>query len=175
MSLSPELASDRRIMLIPLDEPLLRDLLATAVAEAEPAEVMPDPAEGAGWSPEVREAFLRFHLTRSLSAAPVERTYAVVVDGTVAGAARLAPLEEGEGAAESSLVEGGVWLGRAYRGSGIGKAVLRELVHGAKAFGAARLRTRTSRENTPALHLIGALEGVERAESGDEVVFTVHL
>ncbi|MFH0250492.1 hypothetical protein ACG5V6_20035, partial [Streptomyces chitinivorans] len=116
-----DLMSSARVVLRRLDEVLLDALAATAVADADPGEVMP-PAEdggGPGWTAARREAFVRSHRSRSLGADPVETVYAVLVtepgpDGrpreVVAGAARLAP------APEPDTVEAGLWLGRSHRG-----------------------------------------------------------
>ncbi|HEX5565621.1 MAG TPA: GNAT family N-acetyltransferase [Streptomyces sp.] len=164
----------------PLDEELLGALLTTAVAHAAPREVMP-PAEDldedgaggggaggdtgpAGWTAAHREAFLRFHRSHSPCTGSAEAphgrggetTYAVVVreagrpGETVAGAARLAPCREPGG------VEAGLWLGRPYRGRGVGTAVLAQLLDMARAGGAARLSAVTSAANTAARRLLTA-------------------
>ncbi len=100
-----------------LDEQLLPSLLAAAVTEADPADVMPLVAGGPGWTFHRREAFLEFHRSR-WARLPAETTYVVLVAGRVAGAARLAPVPEVTG------LEVGIWLGRSYRGRGIGTKVL---------------------------------------------------
>lgn len=104
-----------------LDEPLLAALCDTAAAGADPLEVMPPVPGPPGWTVRRRAAFVAFHRERSVTAPrPVERTWAVVVDGEVAGAARLAPVDGGE--------EAGIWLARPWRGRGVGATVLRMLV-----------------------------------------------
>lgn len=104
-----------------LDEPLLAALCDTAVAGADPLEVMPPVPGPPGWTVRRRAAFVAFHRERSVTAPrPVERTWAVVVDGEVAGAARLAPVDGGE--------EAGIWLARPWRGRGVGATVMRMLV-----------------------------------------------
>ncbi|WP_031508058.1 GNAT family N-acetyltransferase [Streptomyces megasporus] len=162
------------VTLRPLDEELLRALSATAVAEADPREVMPPVEEDgpAGWTQRRREAFLAFHRSRSLGAAPAEDVYAVVVtetDGTgrpteaVAGAARLAP------GPEPDTVEAGLWLGRSYRGRGVGTAVFARLVETAGAGGAARLFARTGAVNAAARRMLTAA-GADLVRHGDGTV-----
>ncbi|GAA2428144.1 GNAT family N-acetyltransferase [Streptomyces macrosporus] len=149
------------VTLRPLDEELLSALLATAVAEADPREVMPPTEEDgpAGWTEPRREAFLRFHRSRSLGPEPAEDVYAVVVaetgetgrvEETVAGAARLVP------GPEPDTVEAGLWLGRSYRGRGVGTAVFARLVETARESGAARLFARTSTANAATRRMLTA-------------------
>ncbi|ONK14504.1 GNAT family N-acetyltransferase [Streptomyces sp. MP131-18] len=151
------------VRLRPLDEALLRRLLAAAVADADPLDVMPPVAGPPGWTRERREAFVRFHRSRSLSARPVESTYAIVLTGPdgaggaggasgVVGAARLAPVAE-----EPGSVEAGVWLGRSVRGAGVGGAVLRQLAGIARAGGAVRMVAETTPDNIASQRILSAL------------------
>ncbi|MEV8116634.1 GNAT family N-acetyltransferase [Streptomyces xiamenensis] len=151
------------VALLPLDRPLLTALLAVAVADADPPEVMPpvaDPTGGDGWTAERRAAFVRFHTWRSLPPDPVESTYAITVAGRVAGAARLCPRpdrnrdREGEG---PGTVEAGLWIGRPYRGAGVGGSVLRLLIDRARAAGHDRLYLSTTPENTAMRRLMAGL------------------
>lgn len=157
------------VTLRPLDEKLLRDLLEAAAADAGPLEVMPPVAGPAGWTDERREAFLRFHRSRSLSVEPVESTYAIVVGEKVVGAARLFPLTDARHA-----VEAGVWIGRSYRGGGVGRAVIRRLLDLARAGGAERLFASTTAGNTAARRLLAEL-GADLVRDGDEVTAWVDL
>ena len=152
-----------------LDEDLLRELLDAAVAGADPREVMPPVAGPAGWTAERRTAFSRFHRSRSLSAEPVETTYAIVVGEKVVGAARLCPLADAEHAAEA-----GVWIGRSHRGSGVGGAVLSQLLSHARADGFGSLYVSTTIDNTASRRLIAAL-GVDVVRTGDKVTAWVDL
>ncbi|NKY59490.1 GNAT family N-acetyltransferase [Nocardia flavorosea] len=135
-----------------LDEDLLQGLLDVAVTDADPREVMPPVAGPAGWTGEHRTAFLRFHRSRSLSAEPVESTYAIVVGDTVVGAARLCPME-----GPSRAAEAGVWIGRSHRGSGVGGAVLRHLLALARADGFDSLFASTTPDNTAAQRVLAAM------------------
>jgi RimJ/RimL family protein N-acetyltransferase len=138
------------VELRPLDERLLDALLETAVADSDPAEVMPTTDPRASWTPAHREAFLRFHRERSLAdpGNRVETTYAVVVDGRVAGAARL------QAHAGGHSVETGVWLGRSHRNRGVGTAVLRLVLAAARGTGARRLLAHTTVDNLAAQQLL---------------------
>lgn len=126
-----------------LDEQLLPSLLAAAVTEADPADVMPLVAGGPGWTFHRREAFLEFHRSR-WARLPAETTYVVLVAGRVAGAARLAPVPEVTG------LEVGIWLGRSYRGRGIGTKVLALLRIFAARRGAERIIADTTQDNIAA-------------------------
>ncbi|MGP4110022.1 GNAT family N-acetyltransferase [Streptomyces sp. 4N509B] len=155
--------SETAVTLRRLDEGLLGRLLAAAVADADPLEVMPPvpgPDPGA-WTGERRAAFLRFHRSRSLAARPVETTFAVLVgegDGgqTVVGAARLCPLSEGGSGSEA---EAGLWLGRSHRGRGVGRAVVALLLERARDAGFRRLLWRTTPDNVASVRLAAALGG----------------
>ncbi|MDT0345233.1 GNAT family N-acetyltransferase [Streptomyces litchfieldiae] len=149
------------VVLRPLDEELLEALLSAAVAGADPAEVMPPVPGPEGWTAERRAAFRQFHRTRSLSAAPVERTWAVVVAAPerVVGAARLAPLPDG-------AVEAGLWLARAHRGAGVGGAVLRRLVELARAAGAAALVAETTADNAAMRRILAGLGATATVRGG---------
>jgi RimJ/RimL family protein N-acetyltransferase len=149
-----------RVELRPLDEELLARLTRTAVAGAEPAEVMPplpgeDPAAG-GWTARREAAFIAFHRERSLGAAADQSTFAVLGDGPeVLGAARLAPV-----AGERGTVEAGLWLARGHRGRGVGREVLRQLFATARARWHRLLLVRTAPDNAVVRRLITEEFGV---------------
>ncbi|MBV9846761.1 MAG: GNAT family N-acetyltransferase [Kutzneria sp.] len=145
-----------------LDEHLLAELLATAVAEADPPEVMP-PGDGPpGWTRQRQQAFLQFHRERSIGAdTPVETTYAIELDSTVVGAARLEPV--------GTAVEAGIWIGRSWRGSGVGRAVIVELLAAARAIGAVRFIAVTTPGNLAARKLLASLGADVAVRDGDVV------
>ncbi|MDJ0463997.1 GNAT family N-acetyltransferase [Streptomyces sp. H27-C3] len=157
------------VTLQPLDEPLLGRLLDTATADADAEDVMPEVAGPAGWTPARRAAFSRFHRSRTLTAEPEERTYVIVVDEKVVGAARLCPLRDRPGTAEA-----GVWIGRSHRGGGVGGAVLEQLLDLAGTAGFASVFISTTAGNT-AVHRILAARGVPLAHDGDGVTAWVNL
>ncbi|WP_432093258.1 GNAT family N-acetyltransferase [Streptomyces sp. bgisy100] len=152
-----------------LDHALLEELLRTAVADADPGEVMPPLPGPPGWTAERRQAFERFHRSRSLAADPVETTFAVLVDRTVVGAARLRPVAD-----TPATVEAGLWIGRSHRGQGVGGAVLDLLVHRARADGSSALIVHTTPDNT-AVHRLVTRIGIEPRRQGDAVTAHVDL
>ncbi|WP_416969695.1 GNAT family N-acetyltransferase [Streptomyces sp. 4F14] len=130
-----------------MDEEALAELLAVAVGDAEPDEVMP-PVDGPpGWTAQRREAFREWHRARfpGLAGPLRECTFVVVHDGEVVGSARLA--------ARDSLdaLETGMWLGRSQRGRGIGTAALRILLDEAARAGARSVVADTMAHNAAAL------------------------
>ncbi|WP_326598500.1 GNAT family N-acetyltransferase [Streptomyces sp. NBC_01803] len=165
------------VRLRPLDEAGLPALLAAAVADADPLEVMPPVAGPAGWTERRRAAFLAFHRSRALAAEPVETVYAIVVGGRVAGAARLCPPpaagpRAGDGPA--GTLEAGLWIGHSRRGMGVGGAVLRDLVALARASGAACLYAETTPGNMAMRRVLASL-GARTAEEDGEVRAWVEL
>jgi RimJ/RimL family protein N-acetyltransferase len=157
------------VTLQPLDETLLRRLLETATADADPEDVMPKVAGPAGWTPERQAAFSRFHRSRTLTAEPEERTYVIVVGDEVVGAARLCPLQGRPGTAEA-----GVWIGRSHRGGGVGGTVLEQLLDVARTAGFASMFLSTTADNT-AVHRMLTARGVRLTPDGDEVSAWVSL
>lgn len=141
------------VRLQPVDDDVLEDLLAAAVADADPEEAMPPVAGPPGWTVARREAFRAFHRDRrdGLAGPLQEATFAVVTDGEVAGSARL---QRREGPA---TLEAGLWLARSARGRGIGTAVLRALLDEAAASGAHTVIAETTESNAAAL---GSLRGI---------------
>ncbi|GAA5096547.1 GNAT family N-acetyltransferase [Nocardia iowensis] len=152
------------IGLEPLTEHNLELLLEAAVSDADPLEVMPPVAGEAGWNAKRRQAFLDFHRGRGLRPGqPVEYTYVIAVAGHVVGAARLQPGDDG--------FEAGVWIGRSYRGRGVGRVVAEQLRIVAAEIGARRVVAVTTVGNSAARRLLGAAATV----SGDTVTATLEL
>ncbi|MGR8009835.1 GNAT family N-acetyltransferase [Streptomyces hypolithicus] len=100
---------------------------------------------------------------------PVEATFAVVVGGAVAGAARLCPVD-----GPKRAVEGGVWIGRSHRGSGVGGAVLGLLVDRARTHGFEALLVSTTPDNA-AVHRMLARLCVHPVRDGGSVTAWVDL
>lgn len=149
----------------PLTAANLPQLLAAAVADADPLEVMPPVPGSSGWDASSEQAFLEFHRGRALrDGTPVEYTYVITVGGRVVGAARLEPGEHG--------VEAGVWIGRSRRGQGIGGAVAEQLRVAAIEIGARRVVAVTTVGNIAARKLLAA---AAPTIDGDTVTATVDL
>ncbi|MCW2948002.1 MAG: family N-acetyltransferase [Actinoallomurus sp.] len=130
------------VTLQPVDEDLLLRLLDVAVAEADPDEVMPPVPGPPGWTDERRAAF------RDYLRSADDTTFAVIIDGEVVGAARIAPAEA------PGAVETGIWLRRSARGKGHGTEALHLLVAEARARGTTAMIAETTASNVPA---VGAL------------------
>jgi RimJ/RimL family protein N-acetyltransferase len=131
----------RKIQILRLDQAKLRDLLEVAVADAAPEEVMPPLLPYAqGWSADMRQSFLDFF-------EPMLGTiYGITADGELAGFIRLSPLPSRDGVAET-----GMWLGRSWRGRGIGPAALGELMKEASQNGFRKVVADTTPENLAAV------------------------
>jgi RimJ/RimL family protein N-acetyltransferase len=157
------------VKLYRLNQRLLAELLHAAVTDADPLEVMPPVKGPSGWTPERRAAFVQFHEARSLSADPLETTFAITVAEQVAGAARLCPVDGQTGTAEA-----GVWIGRTHRGAGVGTAVLELLLNRASAQGFTTVYVSTTPDNTAVRSLLSA-RGVVLVPDGDALTAHIEL
>ncbi|MCF4136686.1 GNAT family N-acetyltransferase [Streptomyces sp. Tue 6430] len=136
-----------RVEVLRVNGECLEELLAVAVEDAVPEEVMPPVAGPPGWTTERQEAFRNWHRARrSGLAGPLrESTFAITHDGKIVGSARLA-LRAGH-----DVLETGMWLGRSHRGRGIGTVALRLLLDEAVRAGARAVVADTEAHNTAAL------------------------
>ena len=136
-----------RVTLQPLDEALIDDLLAVAMAAATPEETMP-PVDGPpGWTHARRAAFTDFYRARldGLAGSRATAMFAILVEGEVAGMIRLART------AIPGQVETGMWLGRGHRGRGLAGAALRAMLAEARSLGADTVVADTTPGNAAAL------------------------
>lgn len=163
--------------LVPVDEAVLEDLLALAVAEAQPGEVMP-PASGESvteprttWTDLRKGAFREYHRRCRVNRhAPVpEVTWAVKARGRIVGAARLA-LVDGEPDAR----EVGLWLGESYRGQGISGEVAYWALAAARTMDVKRLVARTAASNLRARRSLERI-GFELVDDGGVLIGTIAL
>ncbi|WP_436492379.1 GNAT family N-acetyltransferase [Actinokineospora sp. HUAS TT18] len=129
------------VRLIPLDEAGTEALLAVAVAQAEPAEVMPRVEGEEGWTDAAKSAFREFYRAHASA------MYVIDVRGETAGMIRLTPT--GPGTAET-----GMWLGRAMRSKGVGVDALRTLLAIAADAGIDAVHAETTPDNTAAIHAL---------------------
>ncbi|GHJ53052.1 hypothetical protein Nm8I071_23590 [Nonomuraea sp. TT08I-71] len=152
-----------RVRLLPINDEMLELLLAVAVAEAKPEEVMPPVEAPPGWSPARREAFREFHRASygGLDGPTRNQMYVVVVGDEVVGMAALGGLHE-PGAAET-----GMWLGRPMRGRGVGAAALTEVMQEAARLGLRSVVARTTRTNVAALTVLAKFGARLRSEGED--------
>lgn len=132
-----------------IDDTTLDDLLAVAVAEAVPDEVIAPVPGPAGWTDARRAAFCAYHIDRrgGLAGPLGEVTFAILLGARVVGSARLKQTEPG-------TLETGMWLARVERGRGLGSEVLMALKRQAVAEGAARMIAQTSPKNNAAIRTL---------------------
>ena len=163
--------------LVPVDDGVLEDLLALAVAEAQPDEVMP-PTSGESaaeprttWTEPRKGAFREYHrrCRVNLSTPVPEVTWAIKARGRIVGAARLALVD---GDPEGREV--GLWLGESYRGQGISGEVAYWAIAAAQTMGARRLVARATPSNPMARRSLERI-GFELADSGGVLVGTMSL
>ncbi|SCF35813.1 GNAT family N-acetyltransferase [Micromonospora mirobrigensis] len=150
------------VRLEPVDEQNLEPLLSVAVAEAEPADVMPPVEAPAGWSQARRDAFRDFHRASFGGLDGPTRTlmFAVVAGGEVVGMVRMARCDT------PGVVETGMWLGRSARGQGLGAAALRELLNRAAAAGMRTVVAETTPDNAGAVSVLRKCGAKLRDEGG---------
>ena len=141
-----------------LDDRTLEDLLEVAVADAAPEEVMPPVAGSPGWTVARREAFLAFF--RPMLGGVDTTIYAIMVDGEIAGFMRLKRL--------ATVAETGMWLGRSWRGKGVGAAALRRLLREAACAGFVKVVADTTPGNVAALGVLRGA-GARIVIAGDRV------
>jgi RimJ/RimL family protein N-acetyltransferase len=139
-----------RVEVQQVDEESLEELLAVAVEDAAPEEVMPPVACPPGWTTERQEAFRHWHRARrpGLTGPLRESTFAINHNGKIVGSARLALRDRHD------VLEAGMWLGRSHRGRGIGTAALRILLDEAAKAGARAVVADTKTYNTAALGVL---------------------
>ncbi len=132
-----------------IDDGTLDDLLAVAVTEAVPDEVIAPVPGPAGWIDARRAAFRAYHIERRGGVAgPLgEVTFAIVLGSRVVGSARLKHAERG-------TLETGMWLARCERGRGLGSEVLMALKRHAADEGAVRMIAQTSPKNKAAIRTL---------------------
>ncbi|GIF52351.1 RimJ/RimL family protein N-acetyltransferase [Asanoa ferruginea] len=158
------------MQLTPLDDALTERLLAVAVAEATPEEVIP-PVEGPpGWTGSRQEFFRAFHRERQPGLAGPLRTvmFAIDVDSTIVGMIRLTLDDDGHTA------ETGMWLARSARGQGLGTKALTALLDEARRAGARTVRADTTPANRAAQAVLSRA-GAALEPRGDKVYARLEL
>lgn len=152
--------------LAPMTPDLIERLLAVALREADPIEVMPPVPGEAGWTEAAVEGFRAFH-RQHLDGALGTEMFVVRSRGEVVGMIRLAHC--GQGAAET-----GMWLGRSARGRGLARVALRELLAVAAEQGVRTVYADTTADNLAAQAVLRSC-GATLTPRGDKVYaeFTV--
>lgn len=144
MSRSPE------VRLAEVDEPMLEQLLALATCDATADEVTPPLGNATGWTTERIDWFRAYHRAAyaGLDGPAREKSWAVLCDGSPAGAIRL------KRAAEGVAAETGIWLGRSFRGHGVGTAALGLVLAEARRAGLGQVVAHTTAGNVGAQRLL---------------------
>jgi len=146
------------------DEAGLWALLAVAVADATPEETMP-PFEGPpGWTEEKQEFFLGFFLP--VVASDGTAAFAITVDGEIAGFIRLKRMAQRDADMTGGTAETGMWLGRSFRGKGVGTAAFDALLAEAAKRGYRRVVADTMPQNVAALGVLRHGRARTREEDG---------
>lgn len=145
MSRSPD------VCLADVDDPMLERLLALAIRDASPDEVTPPLGNGTGWTTERIEWFRAYHRSAAagLDGPAAEKSWAVLCEGGPAGSIRLKRTAE-------ATAETGIWLGRGFRGRGIGTAALGLVLVEARRAGLSQVEAHTTAGNTGARRLLTA-------------------
>ncbi|TFV90269.1 GNAT family N-acetyltransferase [Blastococcus sp. CT_GayMR20] len=149
----------------PVDDAVLAEMVRAALGDAAPDEVTPMLTPGNTWTPERVEWLTRFHADRraGLDGPAGEATWAVEVDGDVAGAVRL------KRTAEPGVLETGIWLARGVRGRGAGRRAIAAVLAQAAVLGGREVRVETGRGNQGALAILRGL-GFECSDAGGDRV-----
>ena len=139
------------VRLADVDEPMLERLLALAMDDASPDDVTPPLGAGTGWNTERVEWFRAYHRAAAagLHGPAGEKSWAVLCNGIPAGSIRLK-------LAASATAETGVWLGRAYRGRGVGADALDLVLIEARRAGLSQVVAHTTAGNIRARRLLTA-------------------
>jgi RimJ/RimL family protein N-acetyltransferase len=165
MSHSPE------VRLEDVDEYALERLLALAQLDASPDDVTPPLGDGTGWNTERRAWFRAYHRATAagLDGAAGEKSWAVLCDGNLAGSVRL------KRTAEPTEAETGIWLGRSFRGRGVGGAALKLVLAEARSAGLRLVVAHTTAGNAGAQRLLSGAGAVLRHDDGGAVSAAVEL
>lgn len=141
---------------------MLEQLLELAQRDASADDVTPPLGHGAGWNAERSDWFRTYHRSAAagLDGPASEKCWAVLCDGSTAGAIRLKRTDPETAIRGSDTAETGIWLGRSYRGHGVGGAALRLLLAEARRAGLHQVAARTTAGNIGAQRLLTAVGAV---------------
>ncbi|PTT70756.1 GNAT family N-acetyltransferase [Arthrobacter sp. HMWF013] len=163
MSPSPEPAS-AKVRLADIDEHLLAYLVELALRDASPDDVTPPLGMAAGWTDERIAWFRAYHRSAAagLDGPAREKSWAVLYEGIPAGCIRLKRVQDSTaqhvGAQHSeaghATAETGIWLGRGYRGRGVGSAALALVLAEACRAGLQQVVAHTTAGNTGAQRIL---------------------
>ncbi|HET6876050.1 MAG TPA: GNAT family N-acetyltransferase [Jatrophihabitans sp.] len=156
------------IALVDVDEDVLAEMVDVATSDAAPDEVTAPLDDGTAWTQPRIDWLRALHRDRrpGLAGPLGEATWAIVVDGRVAGAIRL------KRTSEPGVLETGMWLARGARGRGVAAAALRNVLERAAATGARAVRADTTAGNAAALAVLSRL-GFQLTHGADDGVHAV--
>lgn len=159
MSRSPD------VRLADVDEPMLAGLLSLAQVDASADEVTPRLGDGPAWNVERLDWFRAYHRAAAagLDGPAAEKSWAVLCDGKPAGSIRL------KRTGQDNTAETGIWLGRSYRGHGVGGAALRLVLAEARHAGLHQVVANTTAANIGAQRLLTAAGAVLTHDDGGAV------
>ncbi|MDV8148154.1 GNAT family N-acetyltransferase [Arthrobacter sp. B10-11] len=154
MSPSDQPSVPCRVELLDVTEEVLGALLDLALTDAAADDVTPPLGATPGWNEDRISWFRDYHRAAAagLDGPGGQKSWAISCGGTVAGSIRL----KRTGTAPSGIpdVETGLWLGRSFRGRGIGREALELVCAVARGTGASVLQAETSAGNTAAQALL---------------------
>lgn len=141
------------VELVPVDEPVLAQLLQAALTRAAPDEVTPPLGEPGTWNAERIAWMAALHRDRrpGLDGPLGEATWAVRAGGEIVGAVRLKRTDS------PGCLETGIWLASDVRGAGVGLAAVAAVLGKAATAGAVAVRAETAAANAPALAVLRRL------------------
>ncbi|MGO4227640.1 GNAT family N-acetyltransferase [Arthrobacter sp. YAF34] len=166
--MSPSADPAPAVALLDVTEPVLEQLLELALRDADADEVTPPLGTAAGWNTDRISWFREFHRAAAagLDGPARQKSWAISCDGQLAGSIRLMRSEAGP------ALETGIWLGRSFRGRGVGREALRLVKSLAASAGAEVLVAETTAGNVGALALLKAA-GAELVTGADSDTATV--
>jgi RimJ/RimL family protein N-acetyltransferase len=112
------------VELLDVTEEILEKLLDVALTDAAADDVTPTLGATPGWNAERIGWFLNYHRAAAagLDGPAAQKSWAISCDGRLAGSIRLK--RAGTAASAVTALETGLWLGRSFRGRGIGREAL---------------------------------------------------
>ncbi|MET3811815.1 GNAT family N-acetyltransferase [Arthrobacter sp. UYEF3] len=167
------------VALLDVTDAVLERLLSLALHDADADEVTPPLGTAEGWNTERISWFRAYHhaAAAGLDGPGRQKTWAVTADGEPAGSVRLRRVPDGgtgPSAHRGVALETGIWLGRSFRGRGIGREALRLVTAQASIAGARLLEAETTAGNSPAQALLRSA-GAELAAGGQQVKARLNL
>jgi ribosomal-protein-alanine N-acetyltransferase len=147
------------VELLDVTDHVLEELLEVALTDAAPDDVTPPLWETDGWNPERIGWFRDYHrgAAAGLDGPAAQKTWAICSDGRIAGSIRLRRAREI--AVDGGALETGLWLGRSFRGRGLGREALNLVCTVASREGAAALHAETTAGNFAAKALLRSAGG----------------